>query len=79
MPLSVHYTLNLSYHAQKSALFTLCSKRIRQPVLIAFSRPLILFLLCSSGDVEVNPGSVCSSGASHLITSVTGKALVHAC
>ena len=31
-------------------------KRTRRPVLIAFSRTLILLFLCSSGDVEVNPG-----------------------
>ena len=34
----------------------LCSERARRPVPIAFSRTLILLLLCSSGDVEVNPG-----------------------
>jgi hypothetical protein len=56
LPLSVHYALNLCYRAQKPAPFTLCSKCARQPVLIAFSRTLILLLLCSSGDVEVNPG-----------------------
>jgi hypothetical protein len=56
IPLSVHYALNLFYHTQKPAPFTLCYKRTRQPVLIAFSRTLILLLLCSSGDVEVNPG-----------------------
>jgi hypothetical protein len=59
MPFSVHYALNLSYHAQKSAPFTLCSERMRQPVLLAFGRILILLLLCSSGDVDVNPGPVC--------------------
>ncbi|XP_055737597.1 uncharacterized protein LOC129822986 [Salvelinus fontinalis] len=56
IPLSVHYALNLFYRAQKRAPFTLCSERTRQPVLLAFSRTLILLLLCSSGDVEVNPG-----------------------
>ena len=56
IPLSVHYALNLFYRAQKSAPFTLCSERTRLPVLLAFSRTLILLLLCSSGDVEVNPG-----------------------
>ena len=48
--------LNLSYHAQKSAPFTLCSERARRPVRIAFSRTLNILLLCSSADVEVNPG-----------------------
>ena len=61
IPLSVHYALNLFYHAQKSAPFNLCPQRTRQPVLIAFSRTLILLLLCSSGDVEVNPGPVAPS------------------
>ena len=56
IPLSVHYALNLCYRAQKPAPFTLCSERARRPVLIAFSRTLIRLLLCSSGDVEVNPG-----------------------
>jgi hypothetical protein len=56
IPLSVHYALNLFYRAQKSAPFILCPQRIRKPVLIAFSRTLILLLFCSSGDVEVNPG-----------------------
>jgi hypothetical protein len=56
IPLSVHYALNLFYRTQKPAPFTLCSERTRQPVLIAFSRTLILLLLCYSGDVEVNPG-----------------------
>ena len=59
IPPSVRYALNLSYHAQKSAPFILCSQRTRGPVMIAFSHSLIL-LLCSSGDVEVNPGPVCS-------------------
>ena len=63
IPLSVHYSQNLSYHAQKSAPFILCSQRTRRPVLIAFSRTLIL-LLCSSGDVEVNPGPVCPQALS---------------
>jgi hypothetical protein len=58
IPLSVHYALNLSYHAQISAPFILCSQRTRRSVLIAFSRTLILLLLCSSGDVEINPGPV---------------------
>ena len=31
-------------------------RRTRRPVLIAFSHTLILLLLCSSGDVEVNQG-----------------------
>ena len=31
-------------------------ERTRRPVLLAFSRSLILLLLRSSGDVEVNPG-----------------------
>uniref|UniRef100_A0A8C7DT40 Reverse transcriptase domain-containing protein n=1 Tax=Oncorhynchus kisutch TaxID=8019 RepID=A0A8C7DT40_ONCKI len=53
--LSVHYTLMLFYRPQKPP-FTLCSRRSRRPILIAFSRTLILLLLCSSGDVEVNPG-----------------------
>ena len=59
LPLSVHYALKLSYHAHKSAPFILCSQHTRRPVLIASSRILILLLLCSSGDVEVNPGLVC--------------------
>ena len=61
IPLSVHYALNLFYLTQKSARFTLCSERTRRPVLIAFSRTLILLLLCSSSDVEVNPGSAVPS------------------
>jgi hypothetical protein len=61
IPLSVYYTLNLFYRAQKPAPFTLCSERNRQPVLIGFSCTLILLLLCSSGDVEVNPGPAVSS------------------
>ena len=56
IPLSVRYALNLCYLAQKPAPFTLCSERARRLVLIAFSRTLILLLLCSSGDVEVHPG-----------------------
>ena len=56
LPLSVHYALKQYYRAQKPAPFTLCSERSRWPVRIAFSRTLILLLLCSSGDVEVNPG-----------------------
>ena len=56
LPLSVHYALDLCYRAQKPAPFILCSERTRRPVRIAFSRTLVLFLLCSSGDVEVNPG-----------------------
>ena len=59
IPLSAHYALNLFYHVQKSAPFILCPQHMRRPVLIAFSRTLILLLLCSSGDVEVNPGPVC--------------------
>ena len=61
IPSSVHYALNLFYHTQKSAPFILCSQCTRRPVLIAFSRTLILLLLCSSADVEVNPGPVASS------------------
>ena len=38
VPLSVHYALNLFYHAQKSSPFILCSQRTRLPVLIAFGR-----------------------------------------
>ena len=52
IPLSVHYSLNLLYRAQKHAPFTLCSERTRRPVLIDFSRTLVLLLLCSSGDVQ---------------------------
>ena len=55
IPLSVHYTLKRFYRPQKPSPFTLCSGRPRRPILIALSRTLIL-LLCSSGDVEVNPG-----------------------
>ena len=61
MPLSVRYALNLFYHAQKSAPLILCSQCTRRPVLIAFSRTLILLLLCSPSDVEVNPGLVAPS------------------
>jgi hypothetical protein len=62
LPLSVHYALNLFCHAQKSAPFILCPQRTRRPVLIAFSRTLILLLLLySSGDVEVNSGPVSPS------------------
>jgi hypothetical protein len=56
IPLSVHYALNLFSHAQKPGPFTLCSKRTRWPVLIAFSLTLILLVLYPSGDIEVNPG-----------------------
>jgi hypothetical protein len=56
LPLSLHYALNLCYRAQKPIPFTLCSERARPPVRIAFSRTLILPLLCSSGDVDDNPG-----------------------
>jgi hypothetical protein len=56
IPLSVHYALNLFFHAQKSAPFTLYPERTRGPVLIAFSHTLILDLVCSSGDVDFNPG-----------------------
>ena len=56
VPLSVQYALNLCYCSQKPASFTLCSEPARRPVCIAFSRTLILLLLCFSGDVEVNPG-----------------------
>ena len=45
IPLFVHYALNLFYRTQKPAPFTLFSGRTRQPVLIAFSRTLILLLL----------------------------------
>ena len=45
----------LFYRPQKPP-FTLCSRRSRRPILIAFSRTLILLILCSSGDIEVNPG-----------------------
>ena len=61
IPLSVHYALNIFYRAQKSAPFTLCNECTRCPVLLAFSRTLILLLLCSSGDVEVNPGPAAPS------------------
>ena len=62
---TVHYALNLFYHAQKSAPFILCPQRTRRPALIAFSRTLILLLLCSSGDVtQVNPGPVCPQALS---------------
>ena len=64
IPLSVHYALNLFYHAQKSAPFILCPQRSRRPVLTAFSRTLILLLLCSSGDVEVNLGPACPQAPS---------------
>jgi hypothetical protein len=57
-------SLNLFYHAQKSSHFILCPQRARQPVLIAFSRTLILHILCSSGDVEVNPGPACPQALS---------------
>ena len=70
IPMSVHYALNLFYHAQNSAPFILCPQRTRRPLFIAFSRTLILLLLSYSGDVEVNPRH------SHLLTSVTEKALV---
>ena len=56
IPLSVHYALNLFYRVQKPAPFSLCSEHARRPVVIAFSRTLILLLFCSSGDVEVNLG-----------------------
>ena len=61
IPLSVLYALSPFYRAQKPATFNLCYKRTRRPVLIAFSRTLILLLLCYSGDVEVNPGPVAPS------------------
>jgi hypothetical protein len=57
IPLSVHYAFNLFFHAQNPAPFSLCSERTGQPVVLSFSRTLILLLLCSSGDVEVNPCS----------------------
>ncbi|CDQ59560.1 unnamed protein product [Oncorhynchus mykiss] len=73
LPLSVHFALNLCYRAQKPAPFTLCSERARWPVCIAFSRTLILLLLCSSGDVEVNPGhAVPSSTPTPQVLSVVG-------
>jgi hypothetical protein len=64
IPLSAHYALNILYHAQKSAPFILCPHRSSRPVLIAFSRTLILLLLCSAGDVEVNPGPACPQAPS---------------
>ena len=64
LPYCVYYALNLSYHVQKSAPFILCPQRTRRPVLIGFSRTLILLLLCSSGDVEVNPGPACPQALS---------------
>ena len=79
LPLSVHYALNLCYRAQKPAPFTLCFERARRPVRIVFSRTLILLLLCSSGDVEVNPGPAVPSSTPTpqvLLTSVNVKALV---
>ena len=84
LPLSVHYALNLFYRAQISAHFTLCSERTKKSVLLAFSRTLILLLLCSCGDVEVNPGPAVASSTpiprrSHLLTSVTVKLWFHAC
>ena len=64
IPLSAHYALNIFYHAQKPAPLILCPQRSRRPVLIAFSRTLILLLLCSAGDVEVNPGPACPQAPS---------------
>ena len=64
LPLSAHYVLNLFYHTQKSAPFILCPQCTRRPVLLDFSRTLILLLLCSSGDVKVNPGPVCPQALS---------------
>jgi hypothetical protein len=64
IPLSAHYALNIFYHAHKSAPFIHCPQRSRRPVLIAFRRTLILLLLCSSGDVEVNPGPACPQAPS---------------
>ena len=61
IPLSVHYAFNLLYHAQISAPLALCSECTERPVLLAFSHTLNLLLLCSSGDVEVNPGSAVPS------------------
>ena len=63
IPLSAYYALNIFYHAQKSAPFILCPQRTRRPVSIAFSHTLMLFL-CSSGDVEVNPGPACPQALS---------------
>ena len=51
MPLSVHYALNLIYHAQKSSPFILCSQHTRRPVLVAFT--LTLLLLCSYSSVAL--------------------------
>ena len=72
LPLSVHYALNLCYRAQKPAPFTLCSECVRRPVRIALSRTLILLLLCSSGDVEVNPGPAvpCSTPTPQVLSFV---------
>ena len=75
LPVFVRYALNLFFRAY-------CSERTRRPVLIAFSRTLILLLLCSSGDVKVNPGPAVPRSTpklprhSHLLTTVTVKALV---
>ena len=81
IPLSVHYALNLLDRAQKPDLFSLCFERTRRPVLIAFSRTLILLLLCSSGDVKVHPGPAGPSStpipqALSFVAFVTVKALV---
>ena len=64
IPLSAHYAVNLFYDAQKFAPVIFCPQRARRPVLIAFSRTLIILLLCSSGDVEVNPDPVCPQAPS---------------
>uniref|UniRef100_A0A8C7E0X5 Reverse transcriptase domain-containing protein n=1 Tax=Oncorhynchus kisutch TaxID=8019 RepID=A0A8C7E0X5_ONCKI len=48
----------------RNLLLLFCPQRSRRPVLIAFSRTLILLLLCSAGDVEVNPGPACPQAPS---------------
>jgi hypothetical protein len=52
--------LNLFFCAQKPAPFTLCSERTRQPLKKKTLAVLVL-LLRSSGDVEVNPGPAATS------------------
>jgi hypothetical protein len=79
IPPSVHYALNLFYHAQKSAPFILCPQCTRWPVFIAFSRTLILHLLCSSGNVEVNPGPACPPALSFVDFCNPKKPWFHAC
>ena len=64
-PLYPHPTIPMSAHyAQKSAPFIFCPQRSRRPVFIAFSCTLLLLLLCSAGDVEVNPGRACPQAPS---------------